>query len=263
MVASAQSYHPRMLEIQANRFDVPGCGGNPRCDVFPAGAEVWIGVAIRNISDQPMTYRNIRWAPSIVSEVRDEFGNPVPETEELQKLKKEYFHDGEWIGRRGVQRWDGPRPDDITTLKPGGQVSWAISISKYYDVRRPGTYSITAKVWSDEPTRQWFHSNEIQVTVVPAVSQGDPIKVVTASIPLPERTGVVIAAELNGVPAKMTCHFGAGDCAMPEPGDYLFVAASAEASGYKGYDDCLNVYLYAKDKEGARDRRIGLFCLLP
>jgi len=133
--------------------------------------------------------------------------------------------------------------------------------SKYYDMSRPGKYSIVAKVRSDEPTREWFYSNEIQVAIAPALSQGDPIKVISASTP--EKTGVVVAAELNGVPAKMTCQFSAGDCATPQPGDYLFVTASAEAKGYKGYDDCLNVYLYSKDEAGVRDRRIGLYCLSP
>ena len=161
----------------------------------------------------------------------------------------------------GTQWWTGPLPDDKNVLQPGQQVSRSFLVSKYYELSRPGKYSIIARVRSDAPIREWFYSNEIQVVVAPALSQGDPIRVISAS--MPEKTGVEVAAELNGVPAKMMCRFVAGDCAMPQPGDYLFVAASVEAEGYKGYDDCLNVYLYSKNEAGGRDQRIGLYCLLP
>ena len=163
--ASAQSYHPRTLYIQAIRFDV-ACGSQPRS--VPAGTDVWIGIVVRNISDESITYRNVRWTPSTVLEVRDESGNLVPETEQLQQLKEKYFHDGKWIGPPpGTQWWEGPMPDDTTVLQPDGQISFSFLVSKYYDVSRPGTYSIIAKLRSDEPNYEWFYSNEIQVTVTP------------------------------------------------------------------------------------------------
>jgi len=114
-------------------------------------------------------------------EVRDEDGKIAPETEELVKLKRDFYKNGQWRGHidgstwpgpvleppGGDREWVGPLPDDATVLKPGGQVSFSGWPSKYYDMSRPGKYSITAKVCSDEPTREWFYSNEIHVTVLP------------------------------------------------------------------------------------------------
>jgi hypothetical protein len=171
LATHAQSYQRRALGISAIRFDVGSCGYGgtlPRCDTYSAGTDVWIGVGVANISDRPITYRNLRWDPSTVLEVRDESGNLVPETEELQKVKQEYFHDGEWIERPpGTQWWRGPLPNDTTVLQPGGQLGFSFLVSKYYDVSRPGRYFITAKIRSSEPTREWFYSNEIRVTVIP------------------------------------------------------------------------------------------------
>ena len=65
--------------------------------------------------------------------------------------------------------WYGPMPDDKTTLEPGGQVSWGNCLSRYYDMSRSGTYSIIAKLRSDEPTQEWFYSNLIRVTVTQGI----------------------------------------------------------------------------------------------
>ena len=176
-VATAQSDQPRTLRIYPVWWGPPsgsrGCGGpapaHP-CDVFSADGDVDIGVAVTNISGQPITYRNLRWAPATVFEVRDEEGNLASETEELQKLKEKYLKNGEWIGPpKGTQGWKGPMPDDTTVVKPGGQVSWGNCLSRYYDMSRPGTYSIIAKLRSDEPGQEWFYSNQIRVTITQGI----------------------------------------------------------------------------------------------
>ena len=175
-LATAQSAHRPALHIQPVWWPASGFGGcgpfppSHPCDVFSADGDVDIAVALTNISDHPITYRNIRWAPATVFEIRDEQGNLVSETEELQDLKQKYLKNGEWIGRpKRTQLWAGPMPDDETVLKPGGLVSWGNCVSRYYDMSRPGTYSITAKLRSDEPTQEWFYSNQIQVTVTQGI----------------------------------------------------------------------------------------------
>ena len=277
-LASAQEIseappYQHALHITAGRTDVPSCGTYPRCDIIPAGTDVNVGVLITNVSDHAVTYRNLRWGPATEFEVRDADGNLAPESEELLQLKQDFYKDGQWRGHvrghpelddprkiTGHREWVGPLFDDQQTLEPGKSVSFGVMPNRYYDMRPPGVYSIVAKRQNDESPHEWVYSNEVKVTILPARSEGDPIKVISASNP--EKTGVVVTAELNGAPAKMTCRFSVSNCAAPQPGDYLFVTASAEAEGYNAYDDCLNVYLYSKDREGVRDRRIGVYCLL-
>ena len=88
-IATAQSYKPRTLRIWA--AGPGGCGGLPParpCDVFSADGDVEIGVALANLSEQPVTFRNLRWTGATVFEVRDEDGNLASETEELRKYKQ-------------------------------------------------------------------------------------------------------------------------------------------------------------------------------
>ena len=97
-LAEAQSSHPRALSIQPVWIPPSGFGGcgpapGHPCDVFPAGSDVHIVVLVINVSDHPVTFRNLRWAPAVVYEIRDEEGNPAHETEKLQKLKEEFYAD--------------------------------------------------------------------------------------------------------------------------------------------------------------------------
>ena len=120
-LAEAQSSHPRALSIQPVWIPPSGFGGcgpapGHPCDVFPAGSDVPIVVLVINVSDHPVTFRNLRWAPAVVYEIRDEEGNPAHETEKLQKLKEEFYHNGEWLGHRQGSAWVGPFPDDDSLL---------------------------------------------------------------------------------------------------------------------------------------------------
>ena len=133
-----------------------------------------IGVALTNPSDQPISFRYLRWWPSTVLEVRDQSGHLVPETKELQNLRKKWFRDGEWTGPPVVNKqwWAGPSDEDVTVLTPhvgpgqSGQVSWGVNVSKSYDMSRPGKYSILAKLRSYYPSQKWLRSNRVWVTIV-------------------------------------------------------------------------------------------------
>jgi hypothetical protein len=100
-------------------------------------------------------------------EIRDEEGNLARETEKLRKLKEEFYQNGEWRGHRQGSAWVGPFPDDQTLLQPGKKVSFGAMPNRYYDVSRPGVYSIVAKRQNDERPYNWVDSNEIKVTITP------------------------------------------------------------------------------------------------
>jgi hypothetical protein len=152
-----------------------GPGAAQPCDVYELGKDVQIGVALTNPSGQPISFRYLRWWPSTVIEVRDQSGHLVAETEDLQKLKKKWFRDGEWTGPPVVDKqwWAGPSAEDVNVLPPhtgagqGGQVSWGVDVNKHYDLSHPGKYSIIAKVRSFYPSQKWFRSNKIWVTIAP------------------------------------------------------------------------------------------------
>lgn len=160
-------------------FSGQGCGlARHPCDVFEAGSDVRISVTLTNPSGQQIIYRYLRWWPSTVLEVRDQSGHLVPETTELQKLKKKWFHHGEWTGPPVVDKqwWAGPSLEDVNVLPPqvgaghSGQVSWELHANKYCDMSRPGKYSIIVKVRSSYPTQKWFESNKVWVTIAPQQS---------------------------------------------------------------------------------------------
>jgi len=67
-------------------------------------------------------------------------------------------------------------------------------------------------------------------------------------------------AQLDGKPADLFCSKLVPECVMVEPGEYLLVDAPADKQLYA---DCFNVYLYSYDKSHQRDKKIGLYCLLP
>jgi hypothetical protein len=135
---------------------------------YPSGVDVQLVVAVTNISDKPATFRNLRFVPTTAFEVRDEEGNLAPETENLRKAKEEFYQDGKWRGHRHENFWVGPFSDDDTVLQPGKIVSFGAKVNLYYDVSRPGVYSIIAKRKRDSPPYGWIYSNEIQVTITQA-----------------------------------------------------------------------------------------------
>lgn len=171
-IAAALPPQPRILRIYpTSTYARGGCspGTAQPCDVYELGKDVQIGVVLTNESDQPVSYRYLRWWPTTVLEVRDQSGHLLPETEELQSLKKKWFRDGEWTGPPLVDKrpWTGPSPEDVAVLPPhvaagqSGQVSWGVQVTQHYDVSRPGKYSIIAKVRSYYPSQKWFYEQDL------------------------------------------------------------------------------------------------------
>ncbi len=168
------------LYITAGRTDVPSCGTHPRCDIIPAGTDVHVSLLITNVSGHAVTYYNLRWGPATEFEIRDAEGNLAPETEEFLQRKRDFYKDGQWRGHvwghpelddprtiTGDSAWEGPPFDDQQTLEPGKSVSFGATPNRYYDMSRPGVYSIVAKRLNDEPPHEWVYSNEVKVTIVP------------------------------------------------------------------------------------------------
>lgn len=150
---TGEAHHLPALRIYPLRISQHGAVEcNPTldnaCDVFELGEDVHIGVTLTNTSGHPITYPNWFGPPSFLV-IRDQSGLVMPEAEELKKVRKQY-----------------PPPED-TLLKPEGQISWGVQVSKYWDMRRPGTYSIVAKLPSDERGQRWFYSNQVRVTLTP------------------------------------------------------------------------------------------------
>lgn len=152
-IETAVAHHPAALRIYPLWISPNGaveCSPTlgQTCDVFELGRDVHIGITLTNTSGRPITYP--RWfGPPTFLVIRDKSGRVIPEATELNTLRQRY-----------------PTPDD-TVLKPNGQVSWGVPVNKYWDMSRPGTYSIIAKLRSVDRGQIWFYSNQVRVTITP------------------------------------------------------------------------------------------------
>jgi len=66
-----------------------------------------------------------------------------------------------------------------------------------------------------------------------------------------------IEAEIAGRPAELLCFRSQKSCVDLAPGDYLLVRPSRTLT----YSDCINVDVYKKTSNPAREKPIGGYCL--
>jgi len=120
-------------------------------DQVKVGSPVVVSIITKNISSQPVGNGHCRatiYNYGFV--VKDSLRNPAAETEELRTinwLRKE----GEWC-----RSLTGLHP-----LKPGETAEQAIDIAEYYDLSRPGQYTIQAQ------RGPLLKTNVVTVTVLP------------------------------------------------------------------------------------------------
>ena len=125
---------------------------------FKVGDEIAIEVTFTNTSDKP-----ILAAPVIPSaevsyklDVRDEKGDPVPETSFGRKLRT----GKDDSGRETVTVF---RTAPLRYLQPGESIKEQIVVNKMYDLSRPGTYTLQVQAQSDDEGRA--KSNRFTITI--------------------------------------------------------------------------------------------------
>jgi len=118
-------------------------------DTFKAGSEIALDISVTNTSGHQIEYDP--GITSLVFDVKDAEGKPVPLTPGGQDLRKQYG-----IGHGQVI----PVPQDKTAS--AGEVI----ISGLYDLSQPGVYTIQVSRFDSE-TKTWVKSNTITLTVTP------------------------------------------------------------------------------------------------
>jgi hypothetical protein len=84
-------------------------------------------------------------------DVRDQAGNPVPETEEFRKMKQ----NGSFTAVRNI----------LVTLKPHETGQDTIEVSYFYNLRSPDKYSIQVRREFPEVGKGFVASNRLDMTV--------------------------------------------------------------------------------------------------
>jgi hypothetical protein len=132
-------------------------------DVISAGSEPKLSIVLKNTSDHKiMLTRSLQTDRGELHhdvEVRDDKGDLVPEMEYHQKLK----------GRLPATPGKAPPPpivgsDIFVTMKPGETRNDDLTISKLYDLSKPGKYTIQVSRF-DETAKAVVKSNTITVNV--------------------------------------------------------------------------------------------------
>jgi hypothetical protein len=118
------------------------------------GSEVRVDVQLKNTSDVDIVFGDL--SRSIYDmDVRNSKGEQAPETERMRKI-----HTPEQTGAR----FEGSIISD--KLEPGNTVEEYISVDKYYDMTKPGKYTIQFQR-TDRLTKKTVKSNTITITVMP------------------------------------------------------------------------------------------------
>jgi len=132
-------------------------------DLISAGSEPKLSIVLKNTSDHEiMLGRSVQPDHGELHhdvEVRDDKGDLAPETEYHRKIK----------GRLPATPGKAPPPpnvwsDILTSIKPGETRNDDLTISKLYDLSKPGKYTIQVSRF-DEDTKAVVKSNTITVNV--------------------------------------------------------------------------------------------------
>jgi hypothetical protein len=94
-------------------------------------------------------------------DVLDSAGASAPE-KDAGRLAKIRDQSPPFAGQEAAQR----HGEEALSLKPGEEWWDAISVSQFYDLSKPGQYTIQLRRWDDE-TKTWVKSNTITLTVTP------------------------------------------------------------------------------------------------
>jgi hypothetical protein len=132
-------------------------------DVISAGSEPKLSIVLKNTSDHEiMLGRSVQPDQGELHhdvEVRDDKGDLAPETEYHRKIK----------GRLPTIPGKAPPPPNVSSvifipMKPGETRKDDLTLSKLYDLGKPGKYTIQLSRF-DEDTKAVVKSNTITVNV--------------------------------------------------------------------------------------------------
>jgi len=123
----------------------------PGTPVWKAGAAVFVLVKTINNSQQTVHYGLTNPGFDWEMDVRDQAGNPVPETEEFRKMKQ----NGSFTAVRNI----------LVTLKPHETGQDTIEVSYFYNLRSPDKYSIQVRREFPEVGKGFVASNRLDMTV--------------------------------------------------------------------------------------------------
>ena len=128
---------------------------SPLKQTVKAGSEVTMDAKLTNISDHSLTFFDTIPICDYPIEVRDSDGNSAPETAYKQH---------ETCSQSGMLRERGR--NILVTLTPHESRTEEILVTRAYDLRRSGTYTIRVfRVLPKDLSREPIPSNEVTVTV--------------------------------------------------------------------------------------------------
>jgi hypothetical protein len=128
----------------------------PGAATWKTGAPVFLIVTMVNSSKKTVHYSLTNPGFDYVMDVQDESGTPVPETEHPRQMK-ESLKSGVPIMGRNI----------IGTLKPRETAQDTIEVSYFYDLRRPGEYSVQVQREFPEVGKEPIKSNRLELGITP------------------------------------------------------------------------------------------------
>ena len=130
--------------------------GDSSSDVIKAGEPLALTVTLVNNSHKAVSIPNMDLDLYYTIDVRDEHGNTAPETEEARKMR-------EAASSPNYRRW---RSGVMGKLKPHDKSTDKLLVTQYWDMSRPGKYTIQVeRQLPEELGKGSVKSNTITVTV--------------------------------------------------------------------------------------------------
>ena len=129
---------------------------SPDSAVWKVGEPVRVIVAMINGSKRVVHYSLMDPAWDWEMDVRDSAGNPVPETP-LYRQIRENLKNGPMVVSRRI----------LGTLRPGEKAQDVIEVQMFYDVSRPGQYTIEVERKFTDVSDEAVKSNRLELTITP------------------------------------------------------------------------------------------------
>jgi hypothetical protein len=130
----------------------------PGGGVEKAGAPIFVLVELVNNSGKTLSTSQWDYAEYYTFDVRDADGKPVSETDALRDMR-ESLKPGQRRSGHGI----------VSQIKAGRTWKERIMISRYYDLSRPGTYTLQLeRKLPDELGNGTMNLEKVTITVLPA-----------------------------------------------------------------------------------------------
>ncbi|HMD38338.1 MAG TPA: hypothetical protein VKH15_03590 [Candidatus Acidoferrum sp.] len=127
----------------------------PGVATWKVGAAAFVLVMMINNSNRTVHYSLTNPGFDWEMDVRDGAGNPVPESQALRKMKQDAQK--VLISGRNI----------LGTLKPHETAQDTVEVSCFYDLSRPGKYSIQVQRVFSDVGKEFVQSNRLERTIEP------------------------------------------------------------------------------------------------